>query len=203
MSDPSCGHHADAREWLSFFHGCSVVSNQAALRGDTTAPDLHESRTSTTLPSSDDDLFATDTLLDPYPVYARLRDAGPVVRLSRFDAWALPRYEQVSTALRDHETFSSASGVGFAAELNEIMAGGVLASDPPHHTTLRGILSRMLMPRALRDLGPSVTATAEEIVDRLATGTEFDAVSDLAEVFTPRFVADLIGLPEEGRDRII
>ncbi|MDN0198925.1 cytochrome P450 [Streptomyces sp. S.PNR 29] len=156
-----------------------------------------------TLPSSDVDLFATDTLLDPYPVYARLRDAGPVVRLSRFDAWALPRYEQVSAALRDHETFSSASGVGFADGMNELMAGGVLASDPPHHTTLRGILSRMLMPRALRDLGPSVTAAAEEIVDRLAAGAEFDAVSDLAEVFTPRFVADLIGLPEEGRDRIL
>ncbi|MHC3471085.1 cytochrome P450 [Streptomyces sp. 7R007] len=157
----------------------------------------------TTLPSSDVDLFATDTLLDPYPVYSRLRDAGPVVRLNRFNAWALPRYEQVNAALRDHETFSSASGVGFTAEMNELMAGGVLASDPPHHTTLRVILSRMLMPRALRDLGPSVTAAAEDIVDRLATGAEFDAVSDLAEAFTPRFVADLIGLPEEGRDQLL
>ncbi|WP_258198954.1 hypothetical protein [Streptomyces sp. A244] len=109
---------------------------------------------STTLPSSDLDLFATDTLLDPCPVYARLRDAGPVVRLSRYDAWALPRYEQVSAALRDHETFSSASGVGFMEGLNELMAGGALASDPPHHSTLRVILSRMLMPRSLRDLGP-------------------------------------------------
>src|SRR5690242_5879811 len=96
---------------------------------------------STTLPSSDVDLFATDTLVDPYPVYARLRDAGPVVRLDRYDAWALPRYEQVGAALRDHETFSSASGVGFGAGMNELMAGGVLASDPPHHTTLRVILS--------------------------------------------------------------
>ncbi|MFF7274987.1 cytochrome P450 [Streptomyces griseorubiginosus] len=158
---------------------------------------------STTLPSSDLDLFATDTLLDPYPVYARLRDAGPVVRLSRYDAWALPRYEQVSAALRDHETFSSASGVGFTEGLNKMMAGGVLASDPPHHSTLRVILSRMLMPRSLRDLGPSVTSVAEEIVDRLADGGEFDAVTDLAEAFTPRFVADLIGLPEEGRGQIL
>ncbi|MFF7640879.1 hypothetical protein [Streptomyces canus] len=69
---------------------------------------------STTLPSSDVDLFAPDSLVDPYPMYARLRDSGPVVRLSRLDVWALPRYEQVSAALRDHETFSSASAVGFA-----------------------------------------------------------------------------------------
>ncbi|WP_258574403.1 cytochrome P450 [Streptomyces shenzhenensis] len=159
---------------------------------------------STTLPpTSDIDLFATETLLDPYPVFSRLRSAGPVVRLSRLDAWALPRYEQVSAALRDHETFSSASGVGFAAGLNKIMAGGVLASDPPRHTALRVILSRMLMPRALRDLGPSVTDAAEELVDRLATHGEFDAVSDLAEAFTPRFVADIIGLPQEGRAQIL
>ncbi|MFF7640878.1 cytochrome P450 [Streptomyces canus] len=83
------------------------------------------------------------------------------------------------------------------------MAGGILASDPPQHTVLRVILSRMLMPRALRGLGPSVTAVAGELVDRLVVRGEFDAVSDLAEAFTPRFVADLIGLPEEGRDRIL
>jgi cytochrome P450 len=158
---------------------------------------------STTVPSSDVDLFATETLLHPYPVYEHLRNAGPVVRLNRYDVWALPRYEQVSAALRDHETFSSGSGVGFSEGLNKIMTGGILASDPPRHTTLRTILSRMLMPRAIRDLGPSVTAAAEEIVDRLAAVGEFDAVSDLAETFTPQFVADLIGLPLEGRDRIL
>jgi hypothetical protein len=76
---------------------------------------------STTLPSSDVGLFATNTLLDPYPVYSHPRDAGPVVRLSRFDAWALPRHEQVGAPLGDHETFSSASGVGFAAGMDELM----------------------------------------------------------------------------------
>ena len=65
-----------------------------------------------TIPVSDVDLFTDETLADPYPAYAQLRAVGPVVRLSRYDAWAIPRYEPVSEVLRDHETFSSAPNPG-------------------------------------------------------------------------------------------
>ena len=158
----------------------------------------------TTAPVSDIDLFTDDALIDPYPSYARLRDAGPVVRLTKLDVWALPRYEQVRAALCDHETFSSASGVGFFEDMNQLMAGfGLLATDPPVHTRLRGVISRMLTARALRDLGASVVTAADDLVTRLVARREFDAVSDLAEAFTVTVVSDLLGLPTDGRDQLL
>ncbi|YCK79855.1 cytochrome P450 (plasmid) [Arthrobacter sp. D3-18] len=154
-------------------------------------------------PESDVDLYSTESLQHPYPDYARLRQAGPVVRLSRPNVWALPRYEQVREALLDHETFSSGSGVGFDKELNGLISGSLIASDPPRHDALRAVVARMLMPRALRDMAPAVTAAAEVLIDRLASRGEFDAVTDLAQDFPVNVVADLIGLPEEGRDQLL
>ncbi len=157
-----------------------------------------------TAPVSDIDLFSDDALIDPYPSYARLRDAGPVVRLAKLDVWALPRYEQVRATLCDHQTFSSGSGVGFSEEMNQLLAGfGLLATDPPVHTRLRAVISRMLTPRALRDVGASVVAAADELVTRLVARREFDAVRDLAQVFTVTVVSDLLGLPADDRDQLV
>ena len=75
--------------------------------------------TSVPVPTSDIDLFSDEVLHDPYSSYARLRDAGPAVRLTAYDAWVLPRHEHVRAALADHERFSSAQGVGYEPELNE------------------------------------------------------------------------------------
>lgn len=37
------------------------------------------------IPSLDIDLHSDEVILDPFPVYARMRDLGPVVNLPRHD----------------------------------------------------------------------------------------------------------------------
>ena len=52
------------------------------------------------LPVFEDDLYADAVIRDPYPVYARLREMGPVVWLARHEVYALPRYAEVASVLR-------------------------------------------------------------------------------------------------------
>jgi cytochrome P450 len=66
-------------------------------------------------PELDLDPFSTGFLNSPYSFHEQLRDAGPVVWLSRYGIWAMARYEQVSAALNDWQTFCSRYGVGLAA----------------------------------------------------------------------------------------
>ncbi len=47
------------------------------------------------------DIYTTDAIVDPYPHYARLREQGPVVWLSRHRLYALPRYAECKAVLRD------------------------------------------------------------------------------------------------------
>ena len=62
---------------------------------------------------------------DPHSALCELREAGPAVRLTAYDAWVLPRYEHVHAALAVHERFSSAHGVGYEDRFNAQMKGTV------------------------------------------------------------------------------
>lgn len=162
----------------------------------------HFTERMTTPPVSGVDLFADDVLLDPYPVYAGLRELGPVVRLPENDLYALTRYDTVRAALADWPSFSSDS-IGFNPAVNEALAGTSLASDPPDHTRLRATLTENLSPRALRGLKGGVEAKADALVAELVAGGRFEAIDALARVLPLEVVADLIGFTGEARANML
>jgi cytochrome P450 len=98
------------------------------------------------IPETDIDLFSDAALRDPYPRYRRLRDPGPVVRLTANDMYALPRYQQVREASGNWRVFSSAKGVMMNDEINSMLEGITLCSDPPEHTGMRRVLARPMRP---------------------------------------------------------
>jgi cytochrome P450 len=153
-------------------------------------------------PTSAVDLFADDVLLDPYPVYAGLRELGPVVHLPANDVYVLTRYEGIRTALADWESFSSDS-IGFNPAVNEALAGTSLASDPPVHTRLRATLTENLSPRALRGLREGIGTKADALVAQLVEQGSFEAIDALARAFPLEVVADLIGFTGHVRDSML
>ncbi|WP_314326582.1 cytochrome P450 [Paenarthrobacter ilicis] len=158
-------------------------------------------------PVSDVDPFSPGVLEDPLPFQAELRDAGAVVHLSTYDAYAMGRYKQVKAALADWQTFQSAAGVGlsnFRYEKPWRPPSLLLEADPPHHDAPRAVLSKILGPREIRRLGEAWAADAQSLVeDLLSKGTEFDAVVDLAAAFPLRVFPDAVGIPQAGRENLL
>ncbi|WP_433361288.1 cytochrome P450 [Actinoplanes sp. CA-142083] len=148
------------------------------------------------------DLFADDVLLDPYPVFAELRERGPVVYLPKNDVYALTRYDVIRAALGDWETFSSSS-IGFNPMVNEALTGTSLASDPPDHTRLRAALTENLSPRALRGMKSRIDAKADDLVAGLAATGAFEAIDALARALPLEVVADLIGFTGHVRANML
>ena len=155
------------------------------------------------VPESDVDLFADEALLEPYGHYRALRDLGPVVRLGRHDVLAVPRYAEARQVLADPETFCSGQGVGLNVFINEGGRGTTLMSDGDAHRRQRAVIGQPLTPKAMAALRPDVQALADALVDRLVARGSFDAVADLAEVIPSTWVPDLLGLPADGRDRLL
>jgi cytochrome P450 len=154
-------------------------------------------------PSSSLELFTTEALLDPFPIYRELRDLGPVVWLEAYNMFVLPRYAEVRHALENWQVFSSAGGVTMNDEMNEKLRGGLLCSDPPTHDVLRKVIERPLTPKAVSTLRERVTAEAESIVDSLVAKGRFDVATELAPHLPVSIVSELVGLPEEGRERML
>lgn len=156
-----------------------------------------------TLPTSDMDLFTDDQLQNPYPNFKVLRDAGPVVALSRYDVVALARFKHVREAVDTWQTFSSGDGVSLNDLLNKAWTGTVIATDPPYHASLRGVLNERLSPRQVRKLSADVDARSEELVSELVERGSFDAMADCAYQSVPEFLLDRVGFPEEDRDQLL
>jgi cytochrome P450 len=155
------------------------------------------------IPVSDVDLFSDEARINPYPIYERLREAGPVVHLSRHDLYAISRYEDVRTALMDWETFSSARSVFVDPQMNAQLEGITLCSDPPEHTMLRSVLGRPLRPDRMREIAPRIQAEADRIVTELVGKGRFDAATDLAAHLPLAVVSDLVGLGAGHRGRML
>jgi cytochrome P450 len=158
------------------------------------------------LPACDADPFSHDAIEDPLPLHALLRDAGPVVYLTRYGTYALARYEQVYAALTNWQGFISAAGVGlsnFRREKPWRPPSLLLEADPPRHDAPRRVLSKILGPRELRRLRDQWFADAEELVDQVLAHREFDAVTALASAFPLRVFPDAVGIGVVGRDNLL
>jgi len=155
------------------------------------------------IPSDDVDLFDDGALAEPYEHYRRLRDLGPVVRLSAHDVYAVTRYADVRAVLENPAVFCSGQGVGFNDFINTIGQGTTLMSDGEQHRRLRSIILRPLTPKALAELRLDAQELADRLADQLVERASFDAVSDLAEILPATWVPELLGWPEKARDRLI
>ena len=157
-------------------------------------------------PTLDDDPFDDAVLADPYEFHARLRAAGPVVYLPRYDVYATGRFEEVHACLTDWRTFVSGRGVGladFAHETPWRPPSLLLEADPPDHTVVRAAMGAVVSPRTVRALRAGFEAEADALADALVARGEFDAVTDLAEVFPLRVFPDAVGIREDGREHLL
>jgi len=155
-----------------------------------------------TPPASNVDPFSKEYFDDPYPFQEELREAGAAVRLSRYDIWAVARFEHVRAMLFDWKTYCSSRGVGigdFAKETPWRPRSIVLEVDPPMHTRTRTVLNRVLSPAAMKALQASFAEAADRLVDDLLARGGFDAIPDLAEAFPLAVFPDALGMPPENR----
>ncbi|MBV8616665.1 MAG: cytochrome P450, partial [Acetobacteraceae bacterium] len=154
------------------------------------------------IPTLDIDPFSAAFFEDPFPAHAALREAGPVVRLSRYGVLAVARYDEVQAVLTDWRAFSSARGVGlsdFAKEKPWRLPSLVLETDPPLHDRTRKVLDGVLSPAALRRLRASFQEAADALIDALLARGAFDAIPDLAEAYPLAVFPDAVGMPRENR----
>lgn len=155
------------------------------------------------VPRSDYDPYADEALLDPWPGYRALREAGPAVWLTKYGMFAATRYSAVRRVLEDWTTFSSASGVMMNDDINRMLRGNTLCSDGEVHTAQRQVVIRPLRPMALKKLTDDINREAASLVERVVSQGRFDAATELAHHLPVSIVSNLVGLPEEGRSRML
>ena len=147
------------------------------------------------------DPYDVELIADPYPMFARLRDEAPLYHNAEYDFFALSRFADVTKALVDHNTFSSARGVILElikANL-DIPPGMLIFEDPPIHDVHRKLLSRMFTPRRIAALEPMIRQFCAELLDPLVGSGRFDFVTDLGALMPMKVISMLLGIPEDDQ----
>ena len=155
------------------------------------------------IPDVDIDIYSAEALADPYENYRIFRDTAPIVRLPKYDLYLMARFADVQGALKNNTLFASGDGVAMNDLMNKAIAGSTLHTDAPYHSTLRSIVSRPLTPARLTELRQGLYDIAEKLVERLVAKGDFDAATELAPHLPVTVVSELVGLPEEGRERML
>ena len=154
-------------------------------------------------PISDLDPYSDEALIEPWAVYRELQGLGSAVWLTRYQMFALTRYDSVIRALKDASAFSSASGVMMNDEMNQVLRGNTLCSDGADHQRSRRIIGKPLSPTALKSLQEEIRSKAERLVERLVSKGTFCAITELATFLPMDIVATAVGLPQDGRERML
>ncbi len=154
-------------------------------------------------PSAATDPYSDAALLNPWPMYKELRDMGPAVWLDQYQMFALTRHSSVLRVLQDGESFPSSFGVMMNDEMNQVLRGNTLCSDGAAHDKLRKVVIKPVTPTALKSLQEEITREAETIVNRLCGQRRFCAATQLAPYLPLTIASNAVGLPEEGRERMM
>jgi cytochrome P450 len=162
--------------------------------------------------------------LDPYGLFRRLRDASPVHWAPQSEAFAVSRHDDVVHVLKHPELFSSranqsvlmnadvpltpralANVVRFlwkagATPWRMRRAVSLIASDPPRHEAMRGIVKRGFTPRKIAAWEPRIRAVVDEAMAPARDGAPFDVVADLAIPLPTTLIAEMLGVEGDRLD---
>src|SRR5690606_21576246 len=151
----------------------------------------------------DIDPYSAENLIDPYPMHQRMREAGPVVKLTPYPSLvACARHEQVHAVFNDHASFISGAGVGlsnFNLQTPFRPKSLILEADPPLHTQTRAVLSRILSPKAVMQIRATFTEVAEQMVERCVDKGTICGIHDLAQIYPLKVFPDAVGVEDDGR----
>jgi cytochrome P450 len=138
------------------------------------------------------DLLDLGIQADPFPHYAGLLDRAPVHPVpwhAGLTVWVLSRFEDVTAALKDPETFSS-----------QVAPAPILMfKDPPEHTRIRKTLQRAFTPRAIDALAPRIEALARELWDAFLARGGGDVIDGFAHPLPALVIGEMLGVPDDRR----
>ncbi|GAA3057213.1 cytochrome P450 family protein [Streptomyces glomeratus] len=146
---------------------------------------------------------------DPYPLYQRMREAGPVHRVlfpSGVRAWLVTGYDAAHAALNDdrlgknhdrgNDRWRARASIMPEPQHSQLQVH-LLHQDPPKHTRMRRFVTDAFTPRRIDSLRPRFQERADELVDALPETGPADLVTGFAAPFPFHVLAEVIGLPQE------
>ncbi|HUR73150.1 MAG TPA: cytochrome P450 [Sporichthya sp.] len=154
------------------------------------------------------DPLSSEYLMDPYPILARARAAGPVFYSPALDHWVVTRFHDIRTIFRTPALFSATNANApllppCPRAVDALAAAGfgavpTLANvDPPAHTRVRRMANSAFTPRRIAAMEPLVREVVVRFCEERLDHGSADLVQDFAWELPVLVLFSILGTPEE------
>jgi cytochrome P450 len=154
--------------------------------------------------------FGGETLQDPYPMYARMHEGGPLHLLDvdgKWAAWAIFSHAECSSVAKDPRLSAKRAQQMLSllplesqpefTELARMLNLWLIFMDAPEHTRLRKLLNRGFSPAAVEGLRPQVETIVDRMLTPLQQGSEVELMREFANPMPVRIISEMLGVPQE------
>jgi cytochrome P450 len=138
---------------------------------------------------------------DPYTRYRELAAKGPVIR-TQGGIIVVTGHAEIAAALKSPKVGWGDGQIAaehFMRDADGKLVRQFFFMDPPEHTRIRSLVSKVFTPRVVERLRP----TAERLIRELiaAAGTSFDLMSAIAHPLPALLLGDLMGVSSDHIDQ--
>lgn len=151
-------------------------------------------------------------LANPFPLLRRLQDEDPCHWSARLKAWIVTRYEDVRDICLQPDMSSDRLRPFFAAipspeaqriaDIIRYLSLWMVFRDPPEHTRLRRLTSRVFHVKSMHAMRPRIEALMQWLFDAIGGRREFDFIADFAGPLPALVIMDMLGVPRDELPRV-
>jgi cytochrome P450 len=157
------------------------------------------------------DFTSPDLKQHPFPVLKDLRTTAPLYRFEMPNgkhAWMVTRYDDVLALIKDprivkdiRRVLPAESATNFVSRSDALsmFRFHMLSSDPPDHTRLRRLVSKVFTPRMIEQWRLRIQHITDELLDQVQSQGQMDLISDFAFPLPITVICEMLGVPVEDR----
>lgn len=142
-------------------------------------------------------LRSDEYLLDPFPVWRRMREDHPLFYDDIAGRWILTRYDDVVAVLREPQVYSART---YQERFRPVFGRTLAELDGPRHIRERTIVAPAFVGKNLEGYRPFIEAQVAHLAARLDGLDMFDLVDTVTSRLPLRVISALLGFPEEDTD---
>ena len=154
-------------------------------------------------------------IADPYPTLNAIREVTPIYRDEVTGRWVVTRFADVHATLRDrrlgrdHAHVFAPADIGQPepdprwSDFHEHERWSLLCLEPPDHTRLRRLISKVFTPTSIARLQPMIESSSDTLLDRCAELGEFDLLTDYAQPYSVAVICSMLGVPVADTQRLL
>ena len=153
-----------------------------------------------------------DLVNDPYILYNKMCEAGPIFWSEQYFTWFVLDYEITRSLVKDMRISSDICPYLKASTfptksrervqpLVDLFSSWIVFADPPYHTVLRKILNPYFSATVLEALKPTIEKKANALLDQC--DSTWDVIETIAKPLPAFVIAELMQLPQEDTSKFL